>query len=107
MHAVRRDPPRLSWWKRVTSRLYYRLFVFLSGVQIEPGAADFRLLDRQVLDEILQFEEEIIPRLHVQRFAECGRDNDSAAFRHSDCFDVLGHKGSIGHIEEHGQIRTR
>jgi glycosyltransferase involved in cell wall biosynthesis len=58
VHAVRRDPPRLPWRKRVTSRLYYRLFAFLSGVEIEPGAADFRLLDRQVLDEILQFEEE-------------------------------------------------
>jgi dolichol-phosphate mannosyltransferase len=30
----------------------------LSGVAIEEGAADFRLLDRQVLDEILQFQEE-------------------------------------------------
>lgn len=58
VHAVRRDPPNLSWFKRVTSRAYYNMFVFLSGVEIEPGAADFRLLDRQVLDEILQFEEE-------------------------------------------------
>jgi dolichol-phosphate mannosyltransferase len=58
VHAVRRDPPNLSWFKRVTSRAYYKMFVFLSGVEIEPGAADFRLLDRQVLDEILQFEEE-------------------------------------------------
>ncbi|MEO8465607.1 MAG: glycosyltransferase family 2 protein [Gammaproteobacteria bacterium] len=58
VHAVRRDPPNLSWFKRVTSRAYYKMFAFLSGVEIEPGAADFRLLDRQVLDEILQFEEE-------------------------------------------------
>jgi polyisoprenyl-phosphate glycosyltransferase len=58
VHAVRRDPPHLPWFKRATSRLYYRLFGFLSGVDIEPGAADFRLLDRQVLDEILRFEEE-------------------------------------------------
>jgi dolichol-phosphate mannosyltransferase len=58
VHAVRRDPPELSWFKRRTSRAYYKLFAFLSGVEIEPGAADFRLLDRQVLDEILQFEEE-------------------------------------------------
>jgi dolichol-phosphate mannosyltransferase len=58
VHAVRRDPPNLSWFKRATSRAYYKMFAFLSGVEIEPGAADFRLLDRQVLDEILQFEEE-------------------------------------------------
>jgi glycosyltransferase involved in cell wall biosynthesis len=58
VHTVRRDPPNLSWFKHRSSRLYYRVFAFLSGVEIEPGAADFRLLDRQVLDEILQFEEE-------------------------------------------------
>lgn len=58
VHAVRRDPPQLSWFKRTTSRLYYRMFTFLSGVEIEEGAADFRLIDRQVLDEILKFEEE-------------------------------------------------
>jgi dolichol-phosphate mannosyltransferase len=58
VHAVRRDPPNLSWFKRTTSRMYYRLFSFMSGVAIEPGAADFCLLDRQVLDEVLKFEEE-------------------------------------------------
>jgi glycosyltransferase involved in cell wall biosynthesis len=58
VHAVRRDPPNLSWFKRTTSKLYYRLFAFMSGVAIEPGSADFCLLDRQVLDELLKFEEE-------------------------------------------------
>ena len=58
VHAVRRDPPNMSWFKRVTSKLYYRMFAFMSGVAIEPGSADFCLLDRQVLDEILKFEEE-------------------------------------------------
>jgi dolichol-phosphate mannosyltransferase len=58
VHAVRRDPPNLSWFKRTTSKLYYRLFTFMSGVEIEPGSADFCLLDRQVLDEVLKFEED-------------------------------------------------
>ena len=58
VHAIRRDPPSAPRLKRFTSRLYYRLFSYLSGVDIEPGAADFRLLDRQVLDEILKFKEE-------------------------------------------------
>jgi dolichol-phosphate mannosyltransferase len=58
VHAVRRDPPDLPWFKRTTSRLYYRLFAFMSGVEIEPGSADFCLLDRQVVDEVLKFEEE-------------------------------------------------
>ena len=58
VHAVRRDPPNLSWFKRMTSKLYYRLFAFMSGVAIEPGSADFCLLDRQVVEEVLKFEEE-------------------------------------------------
>jgi polyisoprenyl-phosphate glycosyltransferase len=58
VHAVRRDPPNLSWFKRTTSKLYYRIFTFMSGVEIEPGSADFCLLDRQVVDEVLKFEEE-------------------------------------------------
>jgi dolichol-phosphate mannosyltransferase len=58
VHAVRRDPPNVSWFKRTTSRWYYRLFTFMSGVAIEPGSADFCLLDRKVLDEVLKFEED-------------------------------------------------
>ena len=58
VHAIRRDPPSVPRIKRLTSRLYYRLFSYLSGVEVEPGAADFRLIDRQVLDEILRFKEE-------------------------------------------------
>ena len=56
--SVRRDPENLSAFKRWTSRLYYRLFSYLSGVEIQSGMADFRLLDRQVLNELLQFKEE-------------------------------------------------
>src|SRR5215207_8618258 len=58
VHTVRRDPPTVSWFKRTTSRLYYRLFTFMSGVPIEPGSADFCLLERKVVDEVLKFEEE-------------------------------------------------
>jgi dolichol-phosphate mannosyltransferase len=47
----------LSWFKRKTSAWFYRFFSWLSGVSIEPGSSDFRLIDRQVLTELLKFND--------------------------------------------------
>jgi dolichol-phosphate mannosyltransferase len=55
--TVRRDPVNVPVFKRLTSRLYYRLFSYLSGIEMQGGMADFRLLDRQVLNQMLQFKE--------------------------------------------------
>lgn len=57
VHTVRRDRRGLSWRKRVTSNMFYRVFSFLSGVPLSPGMADFRLLDRQVVTEVLKLRE--------------------------------------------------
>ena len=57
VHTVRSDPNDLPFLKKVTSQLFYRIFSFLSGVKIDPGMADFRLLDRQVVDEIIHLKE--------------------------------------------------
>jgi len=57
VHTVRLDPDGLPFLKRLTSQLFYKIFSFLSGVRIDPGMADFRLLDRQVVDEVVQLRE--------------------------------------------------
>jgi dolichol-phosphate mannosyltransferase len=41
------------WLKAATSRLFYRVWSALSGVQMVRGASDFRLVDRKVLDVVL------------------------------------------------------
>ncbi|MEW6260086.1 MAG: glycosyltransferase family 2 protein [Thermodesulfobacteriota bacterium] len=55
---VRQDAPRTGLLKKWTSRLYYALFTWLSDVPMRPGLADFRLIDRQVLEELKRFQEE-------------------------------------------------
>lgn len=40
----------LSFFKRVTSKGFYSAIRFLSDIPIEPGTADFRLLDRRVVE---------------------------------------------------------
>lgn len=56
--TVRREAPDSPAFKRLTSQLYYRLFSYLSGVNLQSGMADFRLLDREVLQQVLAFKEE-------------------------------------------------
>ncbi|MCA0234779.1 MAG: glycosyltransferase family 2 protein [Bacteroidetes bacterium] len=53
----RQDNMKTGWFKRNSSRYFYHLMNSLSDVQIEPGAADFRLLDQQVVQLIRQSKE--------------------------------------------------
>lgn len=58
VHTIREDPANLPIFKKITSKAFYRVFSYLSGVKLEQGMADFRLIDRQVLTQLLQFKEE-------------------------------------------------
>lgn len=44
-----------TWFKKFTSSTYYRLFSYMSEMEMEPGHSDFRLLDRRALDHLLSF----------------------------------------------------
>jgi len=55
--AVRRRRDTDSWLRRLVSRAFYHLFDAVSEVRIPPGAGDFRLFDRKVVQAIVSLPE--------------------------------------------------
>ena len=53
VHTLRTDSADVSNSKRITSRAFYRMFRSLSGLDVQPGMADFRLLSAQARDALL------------------------------------------------------
>ncbi|MEO7189849.1 MAG: glycosyltransferase family 2 protein [Vicinamibacterales bacterium] len=47
----------IGLFKRIATRAFYRIINTLSGLQMPPGAADFRLLDRHVVETITSLPE--------------------------------------------------
>jgi len=54
------DHGTISVVKRLTSRLFYRLLDAIGDVRIQPGSADFLLLDRVVVDSVNSFQDQHI-----------------------------------------------
>src|SRR5947207_3182935 len=52
------DEASTSMFKRMTSRLYYRVFDSLGDVHIEPGSANYLLMDRIVVDAINELQDQ-------------------------------------------------
>ncbi len=55
--SIRNDTLNSSFLKRKTAKTFYGLLNSLSDIKIVPGAADFRLLDRKVVNVILNLNE--------------------------------------------------
>lgn len=60
IYATRQERVGEPWLKKKTSELYYKILqgVTEQGVEIYPNAGDFRLLDRKVVDALIQLREQ-------------------------------------------------
>lgn len=60
VYTIRKDDTSLSLFKRKTSSGFYFLFNYFTKLNLEEGVADFRLLDRKVVnvlrDDITEYE---------------------------------------------------
>ncbi len=57
VYTRRRDDKRLSFFIKYTSVFYSKILRFLSDMPVEQGIADFRLLDRKVVNVLTGFQE--------------------------------------------------
>ena len=57
VYTVREDGKNISFFKRKTASMFYGMINKLANLKIEKGAADFRLLDRKVVNSLKQFKE--------------------------------------------------
>jgi len=56
VYAVR-EGKNVPFFKKLTSKLFYKTINSISDTDVPYDAADFRLLDRKVIDELKQFKE--------------------------------------------------
>ncbi len=52
VQAMRQDGAETGFLKRTTSAMFYRVISRIGSIQLNPGAADYRLLDRAVVQVI-------------------------------------------------------
>jgi len=71
----------VPWFKRVTSRLYSRFLDTLGDVHIDPGSANYMLLDRVVVDAVNRIEDQDLVLRGVVRWL--GYPVGSVPFRQS------------------------
>jgi glycosyltransferase involved in cell wall biosynthesis len=53
----RSDSADVGAFKRATSAMFYRIFSALTGVPMAAGTGEFRLIDRRVVDHLLELQE--------------------------------------------------
>jgi glycosyltransferase involved in cell wall biosynthesis len=57
VYTIRKDHIEMPLMKRKTSNMFYNLINNLSDIDLEPGTADFRLMDKKVVEIFRAFKE--------------------------------------------------
>ena len=57
IYAKRKSREGESWFKKFSSKMYYRTLQSLTRIEIQKDTGDFRLLDRRVVEALKQFRE--------------------------------------------------
>jgi len=57
VNTTRLDTHRQGIFKKYSSKLFYQIFSWLSDFPVVQGSADYRLVDRKVIDQIKKLEE--------------------------------------------------
>jgi polyisoprenyl-phosphate glycosyltransferase len=57
VRMVRTQTAGEGWFKQVSSRLFYKFMNVISDTPVTSGAADYQLLDREVVASLLQFHD--------------------------------------------------
>lgn len=57
VYAKRKSREGESWFKKFTSKMYYKTLQRVTNVPIQEDTGDFRLLDRRVVEAICQFRD--------------------------------------------------
>jgi dolichol-phosphate mannosyltransferase len=71
VQAFRSDRVNDTWFKRTTAHSYYKIIKRLTGIELIPHAADFRIITREVANVLIELPERnriyrlLIPKLGV------------------------------------------
>jgi dolichol-phosphate mannosyltransferase len=57
VYSIRHDYGQISWFKKKSSKFFYKLVNYLSDTKLEEGTADFRLLDKKVVAVLKTYSE--------------------------------------------------
>lgn len=65
VEAQRKDRSTDTRFKRLTARIYYKLARLLTGIELTPNVADYRMMRREVVDVLLEASDEEIYRVLI------------------------------------------